>query len=102
MEKENLKTTREKTNLQLCYIDFSNNLQDVLIEEEIFEYNQHLWLEEEEHIKVIPMIGAGRPPTEKSTAGRNSLLNKNKKKVVKRKHNLVQSITNNQANSKCH
>jgi len=25
-------------------------------------------------------IGAGRPPTEKSTAGRNSLLNKNKKK----------------------
>lgn len=47
-------------------------------------------------------IGAGRPPTEKSTAGRNSLLNKNKKKMVKRKHNLAQSVTNNQANAKCH
>jgi len=32
MEKENLKTTTEKTNLQLCYNDFSNNLQDGDIE----------------------------------------------------------------------
>ncbi|KAL5238288.1 hypothetical protein ACI65C_005698 [Semiaphis heraclei] len=32
MEKENLKTTRETTNLQLCSNDFSNNLQDGDIE----------------------------------------------------------------------
>lgn len=32
MEKENLKTTRENTNLQLCSNDFSNNLQDGDIE----------------------------------------------------------------------
>jgi len=32
MEKGNLKTTREKTNLQLCYNDFSNNLQNGDIE----------------------------------------------------------------------
>ncbi|CAI6377696.1 unnamed protein product [Macrosiphum euphorbiae] len=182
MEKENLKTTREKTNLQLCYKDFSNNLQDgdiendpnirpsiplnnnqslndkftekwedftnsinrlgELLQQDVSETSiRHLSVftkkiknidttsqavdfiinnssssKRGRNIRVQPTsvarrrgtykgnhrIGAGRPPTEKSTAGRNSLLNKNKKKVVKRKHNLVQSITNNQANAKCH
>ncbi|XP_029344601.1 uncharacterized protein LOC115033907 [Acyrthosiphon pisum] len=182
MEKENLKTTKEKTNSQLSYNDLSNDSQngdiendsnfkhsisqnnnqslnekftekwedftnsmnklgellqqdvsettikylsvltkkikniDTTSQAEDFVINNSSSSKRGRNIRVQPTsvarrrgtykgnhrLGAGRPPTEKSTAGRNSLLNKNKIKVVKRKHNLVQSMNNNQANAKSH